>query len=376
MPVNAPEFGEVWTTSDATSGRIMQGIVAEVTSTRVLFVSLTGNRVAVPRARLGTTWNFVQPTPRRTMPACKRLGCSHGGMIQYDRAGVSSGFEYVCPKHSPTGVQCRITVDFDPSADASRTIRPGFECRSSPCPNCGHTDPSEDVRLAAFPARLWCCSACDNRWMTLPVVQDEVVSVPLFSIISSELARCGYQEENIVVLLPDSWKVICQNERVARQTTERDVVVLPTGTQATFLPTAFTEQIRTQFHAIVRVRAHAARHVERPVQRLGGAPNGGPVPVQDLGRLRTSYNPFFRPFRPPAAPAGASDAAAAAEILRRLRRLEDEQVLFSGPTSTQEPVSTPEVKIERDSLWVQRASGEIIEVIETLKATDGSDVVS
>lgn len=56
MPVDEPQVGEVWTTQDIGSQppRTMQGIIADVSPTRVLFVSLTGNRVGVPLARLRT----------------------------------------------------------------------------------------------------------------------------------------------------------------------------------------------------------------------------------------------------------------------------------------------------------------------------------
>src|SRR5271154_4384096 len=105
MPTNEAQLGEVWSTTDVTSGRTMQGIVADVTPVRITFVSLTGNRVAVPQARLTTTWRFVQGTPRRTLPTCSRIGCEGAGMISFTRGGHT---EYTCPRHVPFGVQCQI----------------------------------------------------------------------------------------------------------------------------------------------------------------------------------------------------------------------------------------------------------------------------
>ena len=385
MPVGVPEFGEVWTTSDATSGRLMQGIVADVTPTRVLFVSLSGIRVAVPRGRLGTTWNFVQPTPRRIMPACERVGCGQGGMIQYERAGDTGRFEFVCPRHVPSGVQCRITVDYNPSVEVTRIIRPGFECRSSPCPSCSHTDPAEDVRLAAFPARLWACSACNARWMTIPIIPDGPFDLSLLNIISNELLRWQYQEESVLILGPEAWTAVRRSPEAIRGG-EANVIRLNNGTEIVPSFTLFTEQVRAQFHAVVRLRQQSVRMPERRVQRLGGAPNRGGVvgavsamegfnrALESLGRTVAAVPPGTLVYRPPGAP---GDTAAAAEALHRLRELEGERALFQGPTNIEEEVlGAVERKIERDSQWVQRKTGCRVEVVETLKAMDGSEVIS
>ena len=56
MPLSDPQIGEVWSTTDAVSGRDIQGILAELAPARAVFVSLSGQRFPVTRSRLGSSW--------------------------------------------------------------------------------------------------------------------------------------------------------------------------------------------------------------------------------------------------------------------------------------------------------------------------------
>lgn len=371
MPVDDPQFGEVWTTTDIGSGRIMQGIIADVSPTRVLFVSLTGNRVAVPLTRLRTSWNFVQPTPRRTLPPCERFGCTSAGMIEYNRVDRAA---YACPKHTPTGVQCRITANYQAPAEP-RTIRPGFECRSTPCPTCGDRDPAEDIRIAVFPARLWLCTSCNNRWVTIPRIPEDDQNIEqLAYMISHELRRLTYEVDAMTILDSLSWSDLQRSASVQVDNSGPVRRLVLHDMQAFLDATAFTEQIRGDFHALLRVRSNAVRQVDRPVQRLGGSPNRGGVVGSQTNPVRRVPADNVEVYRP----TGAADAAAAAAALHQLRR-EDQQHRVPAPSSLFEAEShetpIPDIAIDKESVWVQRMSGDLMVVLDIIKATDGSEVV-
>jgi hypothetical protein len=73
----------------------------------------------------------------------------------------------------------------------------------------------------------------------------------------------------------------------------------------------------------------------------------------------------------------ARDQASAAAALGRLAQRERE--LFEAPAATAETPPEPEVpdvKIEGESLWVQRASGGIMIVRDTGRSTNGTEVVT
>ncbi len=340
----------------------MQGIIADVSPTRVQFVSLLGNRVAVPLARLRTTWHFVQGVPRRTLPVCERVGCGNAGMIEFTRANRQ---EYACPKHAPSNIQCHITANYQVPL-APRTTRQGFECRSTPCPMCGDPDPAEDVRITAHPARLWVCSACNGRWVTVPRTDEAQNLEELFGRIYHELSRWHNEIESIQILQPLSWAELRSSERVVQPDPSETIprITLPNGLQASLNITIMTEQIRGYFHAIVRVRATTVRQGRAPVQRLGGSPNRGGV----VGSTTNPVRPVAVPNDPMifrATGVAAETVAAAASALHRLRREE----------AAPEVPCVSEVAVDQESVWVQRTSGDHVIVVEVVKATDGSDVV-
>jgi hypothetical protein len=350
------------------TGRIMHGIVSDVSPTRVVLVSLTGNRVAVPLGRLRTNWNFVQPVARRTLPTCERIGCTSAGMVEYVRGQHR---EFACPRHAPTNIQCQITASYQVPAEP-RAPRPGFECRSTPCPTCGDRDPAEDVRLQAFPARLWLCPACSGRWVTLPRVSDEEQSVePIAMTVAHELGRLQLEADSLIILQSPSWAELRRSPTIEQQLDVNEAIPrvrLRNGLQAFLDTTTMTEQTREQFYGIVRVRSNAVRQAERPVQRLGGSPNRIGVvgsrtnPVRPAPTEQNLTQMVYRAI-------GEATAADQAATLRRLR--EEPELRESNPE-----VPVADIPIEKESIWIQRASGDLVVVIDLFKATDGSDVVS
>lgn len=372
MPSGDPKFGEVWWTSDVPSGRLMQGIVADVSPTRALFVSLTGHRVAVPLSRLTMNWTFVSPAPRRTLPLCERMGCSNDGMIEYDRIGRQA---YTCPRHAPTATQCRITANYEPPTEP-RVVRPRFECRATPCPTCGDRDPAEDIRVSAPPARLWLCTSCSSRWVTVPRAGD---FEQLVYMVVHELNRLSYEADTVMVLQPDIWNELRQKPGASVDPTAAVPRINLRDVQAIMDVTVVPEQFREFFNAILRVRTNNIRQVDRPVTRLGGSPNRGGV----VGSQRNPVRPAPIPvdpmiYRPPTGTVDAGNHAVAS-ALHRLRR-EDERFRVPAPADIFEarPIETPipEIPIDRESVWVARIGGDTVRVIGILRAIDGSDVIS
>jgi hypothetical protein len=369
MPVEEPQFGEVWTTTDISSGRIMQGIIADISPTRVLFVSLTGNRVAVPLSRLRTNWNFVQGAPRRTLPPCERAGCTNLGMIEYTRSDRSA---YACPRHAPAGVQCRITANYIAPTEP-RTARPGFECRSTPCPMCGDREPAEDIRISVFPARLWLCTSCNGRWVTIPRILGEDQNLEQLSyMIPHELGRLTYEVDSMIVLDPASWTDLRRSASAQADNTGAVPRIVLRDMQAFLDPTVVTEQVREHFHAILRVRSNAVRQVDRPVQRLGGSPNRGGVVGSQQNPVRRAPVLNDMVYRP-TGPAETSAQAAALRQLRDQRAPAPARDLFEVE-SVETPM--PDIAIDKESVWVQRMSGDLMVVLDIVKATDGSEAIS
>ena len=167
MPNGNPLVGEVWETSDPT-GRNIRGIVADVTDTIITLVSFTGNRFRLSPARLLSSWHFYL-SPPNTALHCTRRGCRSAGILRYLRG---SSPEWVCPRHLPVGVQASLTTEsigapgFQPPPPPAETLAnltpEGVSVR---CLGCGNTDPVEDSRVQLLEhAALWICGRCNERW--------------------------------------------------------------------------------------------------------------------------------------------------------------------------------------------------------------------
>ena len=374
MPTNEAQLGEVWSTTDITTGRTMQGVVADVTPGRITFVSLTGNRVAVPPARLTTTWRFVQGTPRRTLPPCSRIGCDRAGMISFIRGGHP---EYTCPRHAPFSAHCGITANYQVPSDPSTLSTH----RAIPCPSCGNSEPAEDVRIDVLPARLWFCAppGCGMRWVTIPNRTEGVNINTQAEGIYAALARWQLEVDSMVVFHGAAWNSLRQDPQTDpifnAHIDAANTITLRSGIQAMFEPASVTEEVRANFAAILRVRNSIMRARQNPVQRLGGSPNRGGVvgsaqnPTQPLPRAAQAGDVDPNLATVPLRPTTAGDMAAAHSALTRLARSD----IFEAADSTNTPIADVPIKI--DSLWVQRVSGATMVVGEVFVSTDGIDVV-
>lgn len=348
MPLIDPQIGEVWTTTDVTSGRDIQGILAELAPARAVFVSLTGQRFTVTRTRLGSSWRFVSAVPTRPLPQCQRSGCTHRGMVRYTRPDTA-GPEFACPRHVPFNVGCQITPTLQDS-DKFEVDK----CRASPCPKCGNADPAEDPQLNALPYRMWWCPLCRARWVTVPRAE---------GVTSERVARMTitlpqFRLESIHVFHQDTWERILHDGPEVPLGFPRGMTrVVDIHTMLD--QTMFNAAVRDLFDAVCRIRLDMNT---RPVQRLGGAPSqggGAPATPALLDRL---YNPT----RPQAA------------ALHRLRQQEEaahqQQALF-GAMSKTAAIPFQDVIIDKDSLWSQRTGGTLVVVTDVRRQADGAESI-
>ena len=348
MPLSDPQIGEVWSTTDAVSGRDIQGILAELAPARAVFVSLSGQRFPVTRSRLGSSWRFVSAALTRPLPQCQRTGCTHRGMIRYTRPDTA-GPEFACPRHVPFNVGCQIA----PTPQDSDKIEVD-KCRASPCPKCGNADPAEDPQLNALPCRMWWCPLCRARWVTVP--RAEGVRYGRIARLNASLTQ--YRMESIHIFHQDTWGGICADWEVPLGFPEGTSRV--SGVHAMLDQGMFNETVRSFFDGVCLLRQEIG--AKRPVQRLGGAPSQGSTPSATPALLDRLYHPT----RPQAA------------ALHRLRQQEEaahqQQAIF-GAMSRIAAIPSQEVYIDTDSLWSQRTSGTVVVVTEVRKQTDGSESI-
>lgn len=320
MPHGDPRFGEIWTTTDG-DGRLMQGIVADVTESMVTLVSLTGNRVRFPTTRFG--WRFDRNAPAGS-PSCVRQHCRNPGFLLYSRGATH---EYACPRHLPVSVQAEIVGVV--SRQWSESVEPVRDVL--PCPNCHDREPVEDYRVGPLIQGLgfWSCMLCSTRWIMIgPPPQQAHASwfQDTLDRVLSQFAQQQYEPTSISLTraafqyLPGLEAP--QNPEFSRY---RDIPIIPPLTQEGVL-------------ALIHVRGTLGR----PVQRLGGQPNRT---VEYRGQ---SLEP--RPRNTPET---------------RLERIVREE---PGPA----PDDLPPVPV--NTTWAAR-NGDVVEVVRCERSLDGDLVI-
>lgn len=165
MPFNDPRVGELWEMRDI-EGRAVRGVVADVTSTAITLVSLTGNRSRVPPRSLNLAWAYVSAP--RTAYNCARRSCDQQAVFRYYR-GQSP--EYACARHMPVGTRGELLPDQpDAPGQPSREVT-----APTPCPQCTHLEPVEvladpnatGLDLPPPEASEWTCPLCSARWILI-----------------------------------------------------------------------------------------------------------------------------------------------------------------------------------------------------------------
>ena len=164
MPVDDPTVGEVWEMTDPT-GRVVRGIIADVTPSIVTLVSFTGNRFRISPSRL-SGWRFTQAPPNTSL-RCTRQSCTQPGILRYTRGPTP---EWVCPRHLPVGVQAALTTESIGTARPAAPVQEPTVVPAVHCPNCQNPDPVEDTRVQFHTgASLWLCPICNARWAYVSV---------------------------------------------------------------------------------------------------------------------------------------------------------------------------------------------------------------
>ncbi len=384
MPNDNPLVGEVWEHADAT-GRNIRGIVADVTSTMATLVSFTGNRFRIAPARLISTWRFSQAPPPTAL-RCSRRGCPHAGILRYSRGPNA---DWVCARHLPVGVQASLTTEsLGRPAEPSPAPRPApavtdVEWEEVPavrCLRCGNPDPVEDTRVT-LPSRtsLWTCPLCSDRWcyiFTRPLPPGADEERALFDVLNEVRVALTMGNFTIQEIAASNavWRVV-ENEVLATggTTTPGSPLVVYAGLPFRNNP-AFS--LENPAHALLRLNLTGGPDFRRPE----------PTPLQ-VARAEGMNENFRRLYGPQAALDEVDRRAAEAQqgaqqILGEARNLLSQ--LQGGQVHTQPnpeangllaEMNPPPPFVGKGTRWVERSTGDLVEVSYLDKATDGDTVV-
>ena len=336
VPIGSPQICELWETTEPFSGRIARALVAEVASNVITFVSLTGNRIRVPSSRIGdeesylrdaTEWRFIQSPPTHAMN-CSRSGCRLSGILRIDRESTP---EWVCPRHMPTSTSATLDMSEHPGATNVLTSE------ALHCPVC-RADTIPVSRIEAQDAYgIWECPQCKYQ---LGVITEYLRLSESVRFERLQGLHFLMQTLNLSIrridMTPEFWAFIYSRH-------ESDVISGAHGARMfRGTPIHVTPGHDSRFSVVIQTR-DIGRRTSMPVPRLGGQPgrpNASPTPVM----LRDLYGP---PEPPPQRPARAPEPAPAE----------------AQPEPTKpEPTGFP----TGGSLWVQRKSGDLVEVVKRL----------
>lgn len=339
MPIGSPQICELWETTEPFSGRIARALVAEVASNVITFVSLTGNRIRVPSSRIGdeesylrdsSEWRFIQSPPTHAMN-CSRSGCRLPGILRIDRESTP---EWICPRHMPASTNATLDMSEHPGATNVLTSE------TLPCPVCqADTIPTDNMRRSSSNTTygIWECPQCKYQLgaatllLQLPAEHRLAGLQSLHSLVQT----LGLQARRID-MTPAFWSDLYSRH-------ESDVISGAHGARMfRGTPVHVAPGHDSRFSVVIQTR-DIGRRTSLPVPRLGGQPgrpNASPTPVM----LRDLYGP---PEPPPQRPARAPEPAPAEA---------------PPEPSKPEPTGFP----TGGSLWVQRKSGDLVEVVKRL----------
>jgi hypothetical protein len=381
MPNGNPLAGEVWETTDPT-GRVVRGVVADITSTIVTLVSFTGNRFRLPPRGLTSSWRFSQAPPPTAL-RCSRRGCMHAGILRFARG---SNVEWVCPRHLPVGIQASLTTESIGSPRPPAPVTPSPAIQINPpiedprCLGCNNTDPVEDTRVALPPdVSLWICTRCSERWCLIGQPSTVVSSYDSHTAILDTLnaVRVALSVENYhiqEISTSGTYYGLFEAE-VARQVSEvsgdRPRVDSPGMVVYAGLPirNSFTFRADNPMLTLMRLQ-------------LGGGPElrpGRPLPrdmEERLSQLQQAVPGLPTPpgvFTEPVAVRPANTVSMYASG-RETFSMALTRVSPADPTELlAEMHSTPFVS--KGTRWSNRSNGEIVEVTELGRSTDRGDTV-
>lgn len=318
-----PLEGEVWEMTDP-SGRVIRGVIADVSTSILTLISFTGNRFRIAPDRLHSSWRFFQ-SPPNTGLRCTRRGCSRAGILRYTRGQVE--VDWVCPRHLPVGVHATLTTESLGARQPEHTpqivtVSSEPSIAANICPACAFADPVEELRcqLPAY-ASLWICTRCPSRWCLIsPPTHDQptadeirvalsIANYTIREIVATRAIQAGGTLTSLYAGIPVRW----------------DPAFEPTSPSCIRLTLAGGPEHRTS---------------PEPFVTMG---RGHPPTPQEGVMVSSS-----RPTTAEASPA------------------ESEGLLNS---------MTPSPFINKGSRWVNRSTGELVEVDRLGRSTEGDEPV-
>jgi hypothetical protein len=377
MPTGIPIVGEVWETTDPT-GRRLRGVLSDITPHIITLVSFTGNRFRIAPLRLMTTWVFSQ-SPPPTALRCTRQGCSQPGILRY-QTGTQP--EWRCPRHLPVGVNARLTTESLGAPRPEPPLPPPNGERAVSC-RCGNPDPSEDARVQLPPGvHLWICHRCSERWCLItdfgaPSNVDH--NQRMFDLLND--VRVALSVENYyiqeITTTPQTYRVFeaatFQGATPAQRENLRDItgdVVVYAGLPIRN-PAGFVQEMPRDTLLNLRLGGgpeHRLLPPERPDPTFPPPTNGSVGVAMQIGDQSTPIQTTL----------GPSERV----LIERPENVDFINGNFSFPpvtleSSGDELLDTMNISafISKGSRWVNRGSGQIVEVSHMGRATDSGDPV-
>jgi len=365
VPSGDPQVCELWETTDPFTGRTARAVVAELAPNVITLVSMTGNRTRVPANRIDL-WRFVQAAPTHGM-GCSRRGCRLAGVFRMDRDATP---EWVCPRHMPIGTSA--TLDMSEHPGAAEVPQPIV---NDGCPACDDRATSNVTRNGTF--HVWSCSKCSYQWGTVAEPPGTHTDEWFWDTM---IELRTYMEANLIPIrridvTPQVWGHFYR-------THEREVIGGPLGARAFQGVPIHVVTGPESLHSIAIQSRDVGRVSTSPVSRLGGAP-GRPAP--------STHNALLELVR------GPQEALREEVELGRRNLNGDILPVRSGVVYTSNPPSfprnppvapsvpvpePPEVDGEAlgiptaRSLWVNRATGDLVEVTGRPSTSYGGEAVT
>lgn len=362
MPSGDPQVCELWETTDPFTGRTARAVVAELAPNVITFVSMTGNRTRVPTNRLDL-WRFIQAGPTHGM-GCSRRGCRLAGIFRMDRDSTP---EWVCPRHMPVGTPATLDMSEHPGAPEQAMV-------SDACPACEDRATTNVSRNGTF--HVWSCTKCNYQWGTLAEPPGTHTDEWFFETMIE--LRTYMQANGIPVrridVTPQVWGHFYRNH-------EREVIGGVYGARSYQGVPIHVVTGPESLHSVMIQTRDVGRVATSPVSRLGGAP-GRPPPV--------AHNSLLELVRGP-------QEALREDVERGRRTFQDILPARSGVVYTQNPPSFPRnppaapsqpapepppvdgeaVGIPTSgSLWVNRATGDLVEVTGRPSTSYGTEAIT
>lgn len=358
MPSTSPLSGETWELRDQYN-RVTRGIVAEIGTHSVTLVALTGARIRVPTSRFPQQWTFVA-SPPKTHIKCSR--CRDPGILQFHR-GVSP--DYTCPRHLPVGIIASLHTPGNKVAEADRTETPRDIIQ---CPQCGDTDPVEDVRIGRLERGefgWWTCTKCSSRWGLVSRPPRDVDNKGRWYEDTIRELRdtmlLSQVNPSSIELSTDAWESLLGAARRG----EAPDLILPkddpeTGAQVgeLFEVPLYLVPYLTEGSVLLKAGNAPAGGILKPIQRIGGVGgrsgavgegNGTPATSTIMGALSEIY---------------ANDPVARTEATRIARALRETTAEKERPAP-----KVPDLPVE-GTRYFQRKTGREVEVIR-IEVQDG-----